>query len=344
MKKQLKSLFKVSLVLVTLGTIMMIVGVLFGGVGELSREVSELVRVVRTGVIQTVERIPMLESITNINGFTFVVDIDKDEVSVQINEEYETIVGDYSNLKLAKAEEVENLDISIMNGSCKILPSENGCFGVKSICAEQYQCYVSEGTLYLSAFPKDSTQTEGAEIILYVPAECEYKKVFLFCSGEQVRVESGLKGERLNVSSICGVNNILGSMDFTEITVTAGIGKATLSSLSADTLKMEVGTAEVFLDGMNVDMLEINLGMGRIYTKGTTSGDIILNCGMGELEMFLAGEQSAYNYDISGSAESVQIGTDILAGMVMERWIDNGSDKKIAMNCAMGSVKIEFEQ
>lgn len=344
MKRCLKSLFRIAVSFITLGSVMIIIGLLLGGAGELSREVTELVHVMRVGVSETVERIPLLERITNVNGFTLVVDIDKEDVSVAVNKDFETITGDYSDLKLADATEVTNLNISILNGKCTILPSSNGYFGVESRGAEEYQCYVSEGTLYLSALPKDLDNSEAAEIILYVPKQHEYGRIFLFCSAEQVAVEVPLKGEELSISSICGMNTFGGELDFEDVIATAGIGSFYIDSLVTDSLKLEVSTAEAVIEELDAGSVDINLGMGTISLQGITAGDIIVNCGMGHLEMVLCCEQEAYNYDISGSAESVQIGTDVLAGMVMERWIDNGSDKQINMSCAMGSVKIEFEQ
>ncbi len=343
MKRYLKSLFKISISLITIGTIVMFIGLLMGGAKALSKEVTELVHVVRVGVAETVERIPLLESITNINGFTLVVD--RDEVKVEVNEEYETINGDYSNLKLAEASQVQNLDISILNGKCYILPSANGYYGIESSDAEDFQCYVSDGTLYLSAFPKDfGTDAEKAEIILYIPNEAEYEKVILFCSGEQLEGEVRMTGNELSISSICGKNTFSDNLIFEDAVITVGIGELNMNGLSADSVKIEVSTAEAEIDNLQADTMEVSLGMGTLSIQGITEKDIILNCGMGHLDIMLGCAQEDYNYDISGSAESVQIGTDTLAGMVMERWIDNGSHKKITMSCAMGSVKIEFEQ
>lgn len=345
MKRRLKSLFKISVACVTFGAMITIIGLLLGGAGELSKEVTELVHVIRIGVSKTVERIPMLESITNFNDFTLVVDVNQDGVSIEVNEEYETITGDYSDMNLAAASDVENLDISIMNGKCSILPSSNGCYGIESSDAEEFQCYVIDETLYLSAFPKDfGKAAEDAEIILYVPEDIYYQKVFLFCSGEKMSIEAELMGAELNISSICGENVFKDGTEFQDISVSVGIGNLQLQDIVAETLRLEVSTAEVEVKELVVDTMEVNLGMGTLSIQGKTSGDVTLNCGMGHLEMILSDAQDAYNYDISGSAESVQIGTDTLAGMVMERWIDNGSDRKITMSCSMGSVKIEFEQ
>ena len=344
MRRRLKSLFRIAVGFVITGVIMMITGLVMGGAGELSKEVKELVHVMRVGISETVERIPLLERITDFSGFTIVVDVDREDVSVEINDAYETIEGDYYNPTVADASEVHNLDISVLNGVCHILPSENGCFGVKSSGAEQYQCYVDEDTLYLNALPKDWGKSEAAEIILYVPENQEYENVFLFCSGDGVVADVDLKGTEMDVSSICGENGINGKVDFAEMTVTAGIGTLSVKSLYAENLKLEVGTAEVKIENMTVKDAEVNLGVGSIFMQGSFRGDMVLNCGMGSLEMVLSGKQDAYNYDISGSAESVQIGTDMLAGMMMERWIDNGSDQKIILSCAMGSVRIDFEE
>jgi len=146
------------------------------------------------------------------------------------------------------------------------------------------------------------------------------------------------------MSSICGSNIVNGEIDFDHTTITAGIGELSVETLVADELKLEISTAKAVIENMAASTMEVNLGMGNLEIKGITTGDIILNCGMGHLDMDLACAQEDYNYDISGSAESVQIGTDTLAGMVMERWIDNGAERKIAMSCSMGSVAIEFDE
>ncbi len=340
MRRKIKSLFKIAITFVTVGAIMVIVGLLMGGAGELSKEVTELVHLMRVGVSESVERIPLLERITNINGFT----VDIDDFSVKINEEYETIIGDYTNMALADASEVTNLDISIFNGTCRVVPSENDCFGVQSVGAEEFQCYVADGTLYLSVVPQDLGNKESAEVTLYVPEGHTYQKVFLFCSAEQVEIAASLKGEELSMSSICGNNIANGEIDFEHTTITAGIGELSIETLVANELKLEISTAKAVIGDMEAGTVEVNLGMGTLEMNGITTGDIILNCGMGHLDMELACAQEDYNYDISGSAESVQIGTDTLAGMVMERWIDNGAKRKITMSCSMGSVTIEFKE
>lgn len=344
MKKRLRFLFRTAVAFVTAGAVITVLGLLLGGAGELSKEVTELVHVIRISVSQTVERIPMLERVANINGFTFEVDVDREEtVSVKINEEYETIQGDYSDLKLAEASEVESLDISIMHGKFSILPSANGYYGIESIGAEKFQCFVEDKTLYLNGFAKDlGTVAEDAEIILYVPEEAYYEKVLLFCSGREMNVEAGLSGKELNLSSICGDNVFQEVLCFEHALLAVGIGNLSVTGITTEQLKLEVSTAAVDIDKMQTESLEVNLGMGNLTVDGFTAGDVFLNCGMGNLEMVLEDEQGAYNYDISGSAESVQIGADTLAGMVMERWIDNGADKKITVSCSMGSVKIEF--
>lgn len=340
MRRKIKSLFKIAITCVTVGAIMVIAGLLMGGAGELSKEVTELVHLVRVGVSESVERIPLLERITNINGFT----VDIDEFSVKINEEYETIVGDYTNLSLADASEVTNMDISVFNGTCRIVPSGSDCFGVQSVGAEEFQCYVADGTLYLSVVPQDLGNKEESEITLYVPDGHVYQKVFLFCSAEQVEILTSLQGGELNMSSICGSNVVNGEIAFDNTTITAGIGELAVETLVADELKLEISTAEAVVGDMEAGNVEVNLGMGSLEITGITTGDIILNCGMGHLDMALTCAQEDYNYDISGSAESVQIGTDTLAGMVMERWIDNGAERKITMSCSMGSVAIEFDE
>lgn len=343
MRRHLKSLLKISVILVITGTLMMLFGFLFGGIGELSREVSELAGVVRAGVVQTVERIPMLESIANINGFTLVVD--KEQVSVTVNEQYETLTGDYMNLTLAQSDEVSNLDISVMNGVFYILPSEDDRYGVESKGDVEFQCYVENETLYLSVFPASAYGTkEDAEIILYVPAEEEYDQILLFCSGSSAEIKVPLHGSEMQLSTIRGENKFYNEMMFELFNLNAGMGTVWAEHIVATDMNVDVSNADVTFHNVSAETLSAGVGMGALDICGETTGDISISCGMGNVQMELTGEKDAYNYDISGSAESVQIGTDVLAGMVMERWIDNGSDKKIIMSCSMGNVKIEFNE
>lgn len=344
MKRRLKSLFRISMGLMTLGTVMLIVGLLLGGAGELSKEIKDLVHVVRVGVTQTVERVPMLETITNYSGFTLVVDVNKDdEVSLDINEQYETFSGNCKDLSVADVSEVKNLDISVLTGTVTILPSESGQYGFESFNAEEFQCYVAQDTLYLSAFPKKIGKADqDAEIVLYVPADAMLDKVLVFGSGQQLIVDAPLEGNTLNISAICGTNRFTKDLIFHDVTATVGIGSFYMERLVCDNLKLEVSTADAEIKYVETTDIEASLGMGNLKMEGCTTGDVSLNCGMGHLDMILEGTQEAYNYDISGSAESVQIGSDVLSGMVMERWIDNGAEKKITLSCAMGSVEIEF--
>lgn len=343
MKKQLKAIFKISVSFVAFGMVIMLAGLLLGGAKELGTETVEAFYVFKGGVAEVIESIPALERVFNINGFTLVVD--KDNVTFEVNEEYETMSGDCFNCEIAEASQVENLYVIVFNGKCRLLPSDNGYFGVESRDAANFQCYEADGTLYLCIFPKSNLFSgKNSEVTLFVPEGVEYDKIYMLCSGEQMEVACALKGKDFDLDSVCGENSFAGNLSFENTSISAGIGKLEMNGLSSKSMNLEVNTAEVTIRGMEVVTMAANLSMGSITINGTTKSDAVLVCGMGSLDMTLAGGQTEYNYDISGSAESLQIGTDTLAGMVLERWIDNGADKKIVVTCSMGSVKIGFQQ
>ncbi len=342
MKRRLKSLFRVAIAFVVAGITMMFVGLFFGGAKELSKEVAELVHVVRAGVSAAVERIPMLESVANINGFTLIVD--KDEVSVEVNEEYGTMEGAYSDLQIAFPSEVKELDVSILSGKCEIRPSANGCFGIESSEGQEFQCYVEEETLYVSVFPADwPGNPVDTSLILYIPVDCYFDQILLFFSGEGAEIKAPLYGKELNISSVYGVNSFQEELVFEEASITAGVGTLGMEALTAEEVEIEVSNASVDVQQVDAGSIMASVGMGDLILTGNTTGDMQLNCGMGSVTLVLQTKQDAYNYDISGSAESLSIGTDTLAGMMMERFIDNGAKQTITISCAMGSVLIEFE-
>ena len=64
---------------------------------------------------------------------------------------------------------------------------------------------------------------------------------------------------------------------------------------------------------------------------------------MGELQLKLAGTQTDFNYDLSCGMGELTVGDDSYTGMAKEKQINNNAVKNMDLECAMGSVSVQFE-
>ena len=64
---------------------------------------------------------------------------------------------------------------------------------------------------------------------------------------------------------------------------------------------------------------------------------------MGELKLTLVGTQTDFNYDLSCGMGELKVGDDSYNGLAQEKQINNNAAKNMELECAMGSIVVEFE-
>lgn len=108
-------------------------------------------------------------------------------------------------------------------------------------------------------------------------------------------------------------------------------------------LGVELGAGNLELDGIDATNVNIDCGAGNVNSTGTFSGNIDVDCGMGNVSMYLAGSKADYNFDIDYAMGAINLGGDTSGSIGGEYSIDNGSDKEVDIDCAMGNVDILFK-
>lgn len=108
------------------------------------------------------------------------------------------------------------------------------------------------------------------------------------------------------------------------------------------TLTVAGGTLSA--EELQVKDLYATCQQGALQFSGRVYGNAEVQHQQGETALQLQGNQDDFNYEVSYQLGHVQIGNQTFAGAKGSQAIDNGSDRTVRVNCAMGSVGILFPQ
>lgn len=154
-------------------------------------------------------------------------------------------------------------------------------------------------------------------------------------------IPAGLYFEEVDIEVGAGVMEIT-SINAKEIDASIGAGELLIDRAQVRELSADIGAG--IMDARSIDAQEasLTLGMGECIFEGALSGSMDAECSMGNMEIYLSGNENDYNYEIECSAGNVEIGGASYAALASERHIHNGGHKDIEIECAMGSIQIQF--
>ncbi|MBQ8189073.1 MAG: DUF4097 family beta strand repeat protein [Lachnospiraceae bacterium] len=253
-----------------------------------------------------------------------------------------SITSENLGLDVYLPEDFEDLDFYAVSGSKELGISENNIHSVNITVdggavniengAEDVIVFSSKGefnTMYtvedgvLVVKEEIDAFSNGGEITIYLPAQMTF---------EEIRVNVGggeLQAELLNAK---------------EVSVNVGAGEANIDNIIAEQLDANVGAGEIVIENSEIAQdVRVNVGVGEMEFVGMMNGNADLRCGMGELEVQVKGyAMEDYDYNVSCAAGNVDLGDMSYSGAGINKHIDNGSDKKLDIDCGMGNVCIEF--
>lgn len=128
-----------------------------------------------------------------------------------------------------------------------------------------------------------------------------------------------------------------------KVEIELGAGKAVVNDFRAEEIKIQVGAGELILEDTELEQVKVEVGAGRCAIAGEITGDVKAECAMGSLELKLKGEEKDFDYDIEAVSGSVSIDNQEYSGLAKEKEIDHDADKKMELECAMGSIEVRFE-
>lgn len=248
------------------------------------------------------------------------------EDNVNYDSDYEIRSGTVESYVLADSSfGITQLQVQVGGCSMEIQKSEDDCFRVEADGMRKFQGYVEDDTLVICGTSKAGSDDQGnlgGSICLYVPAGYSFDNVTLDLGAGSLSVEE-LQTEKLEAN--------------------VGAGKMAFVKLNADQATLDCGAGQMTVEELNSRVTEVSVGMGSVRLTGDVTERLTGDCSMGELKLTLAGEQNDFNYDLSCGMGALKVGSDSYNGMAQEKQINNQAAKDMELDCAMGSVKVEFE-
>lgn len=226
--------------------------------------------------------------------------------------------------KYQVAEDV--IDLKIMAGGCRLrmMTSQDDSFYAEAEDVDKFQCYAEDDCLYVKTAQNISTwnDSDSGVIILYVPEGYVFENVKMELGAGQLAVE------QVNAKNV---------------DLEVGAGQIVVNGLQADVCDIEVGLGEVTVENAQVDKVDAKVGMGHLKWEGSVSEKITGECSMGEIEIMLSGKEEDYDYKVSVAAGSVTIGSTEYSGVGQKKTVNNDADRVVDLDCAMGEIRVEFE-
>lgn len=320
MKKFMKVCAIMALILLVLGFGMSIVA----GAAEGTTRISEIVDTITDGKLNI-----NLESITdwgiqideeNLFGTGIHYDITENMV---FDDDYEVFSGDVA--KTSVGNQFSNLDVEA--GGCTLFfrPSEDTEFYVEAKGCSKFQYYIEEETLFIKVMHTvdDLTDYDNCEIVLYVPEGFEFACVDL-------ELGAGL----MEIGTICAKS----------ISAEVGAGQICVNSLETEECIVEVGMGEIVIDGMQIKNMYAEVGMGHLSLTGTVLDNANIECSMGAIDFIVSGQKEDFNYTIEAAMGNVSVDGVDYSGLARDKTIENGADKQMDIECAMGNIDIQFTE
>lgn len=225
--------------------------------------------------------------------------------------------------KFSLGSDIRELNFEV--GACGFTtePSPDDNFYLEAEYAGKLQSYVEDGTLYIrsTATVKKWNELNGCRIVLYVPEGTYFDEA-------EIEVGAG----RLEFDGL----------QAREVSLSVGAGQVSLDDLLTDSLEVDLGLGQIELNEAVMGKLDAEIGMGEFVAAGTLNGDANVECSMGNVSLTLEGSLRDFNYELSKALGNVTLGNSSSSGFASEKYMDNGADKTIEVDCAMGNVSVRF--
>lgn len=131
--------------------------------------------------------------------------------------------------------------------------------------------------------------------------------------------------------------------EFHEIKVKVGAGSVEADRITANKLELEAGAGSISIDSGSVGELKIDSQAGSVIFTGRVDRELEADCQAGSAEVYLAGSQEDFNYDLDVSIGNIEIDGRNYSGLDKKKAITNEDAwKKAKLNCEIGSVELVF--
>lgn len=166
------------------------------------------------------------------------------------------------------------------------------------------------------------------------------------------RVETEAEGEELSVKYMGsrrnghaqGIVEIPAGYQFHKVELKAEAAYIEAAVCNADELDAGVQAGGLRLDRFQAADAELSVEAGSLTARGSVVNYMDVETKAGTLNLTLEGREDEYNYYLENAVGNVVIGDSAYSGLSNDKKMNNGADKAVNIECAAGSVKVQFTQ
>lgn len=247
-----------------------------------------------------------------------------DDIDVaDFDDEYEIYSGNVS--KKIDSSKINKVKMEVGGGEIYVSTGTADSVEIAAENAKEFQCYVKNNILYLKGFNGWKNIKKGQNrISIVIPETVQI---------EETEISLGAGYMELNDGK------------FGKVEIELGAGEVDSNNIYAEKLNVYVGAGAAYFYNAEVGELDVNNSLGETVFEGKINGDADLECSMGSIEIVVEGNEEDFNYDLEAAAGSVEIGKNTKGVNVLgaERSINNGADKNMSAECAMGNISVSFK-
>lgn len=162
-----------------------------------------------------------------------------------------------------------------------------------------------------------------------------------------IRIPEGMKEfDEVELKQAAGAVYVNIPLTAKEIDISVDAGECVVSEkLAADKkLTAMVNAGSIQLEELKAEKLELSAGVGELITDEVQADDIEIDCGVGSIETTVVGREKDYSYDIDCGVGNVEIGDASYSGLSSGREIKNPGNKKMEVDCSVGSIEVDFSE
>ncbi len=245
------------------------------------------------------------------------------------------------------ASEIEEIQIAIGGNALVLEESEDEHIWIKNSSTEKMVKYGMENGCFelrtrkkMNIFSIEAGEAEKEKIYLYLPKGMQLQAVHVELEGGNISIHE-LAADDM-ILEIGAGNLTIDSLNAQELELSIGAGKADIEQLKAQNAVMEIGAGNLKMKDFSAENITMDVGMGNLDADGSIGESADIQCGMGNVTLNLEGSEKDYNYNVECSMGNVKVGETKLSSVAAERYVDNGSQRFLDVECAMGNATIRF--
>ncbi len=234
--------------------------------------------------------------------------------------------GYYEDDAVCDRNEISYISMDI--GACELTVCEwdGNTYKIVGENTPGLKCYAQGNTLYLKSSNNYFNPAKRHLVTLFVPEKVKLDNVMIDL-GAGKGIVTGIKAD--------------------EYEIDLGAGEIICRDIKAEDMNIDVGAGSASFKDCITDDLEMDIGAGSMTYEGDVNGNIYASCAMGSVEASINGDYQEYDYNIdvtAGNIEILQQGDKLVSFEgLSSRKINNDAEKKMSLDCTMGSMSIRFQ-